>query len=53
MASGEFIPLSGYREYAPNDMAQRAADFLEEMLRRRSVRQFSDRPVPVEVIGRV
>jgi iodotyrosine deiodinase len=50
VSSGEFIPLSAYREYAPNDMTQRAADFLEEMQRRRSVRQFSDRPVSREVI---
>jgi len=50
MGSAEFVPLSGYQEYAPEDMQLRAADFLEEMRRRRSVRQFTDRPVSMEVI---
>jgi iodotyrosine deiodinase len=43
------VPLT-YREYPVAEMAQRAADFYAEMRRRRSVRHFSDRPVPREVI---
>jgi len=35
---------------SPADMRRRAAAFYEEMRRRRSVRQFSDRPVAREVI---
>jgi iodotyrosine deiodinase len=44
-----FIPLD-YREYPPDQMAERAAEFAAEMARRRSVRHFSDRAVPRPVI---
>jgi nitroreductase len=50
MSSAEFIPLSGYQEYSSDEMSRRAGEFLDEMRRRRSVRQFSDRPVPGDVI---
>lgn len=50
MSSADFVPLSDYREYEPGAMRDRARDFLQEMRRRRSVRQFSDRQVPLEVI---
>jgi nitroreductase len=43
------IPLS-FHEYPPSEMQQRAADFYTEMKHRRSVREFSDRPVPREII---
>lgn len=45
-----FILLPEYREYPPEEMKQRAASFYAEMKRRRTVRRFSDRPVPREVI---
>jgi iodotyrosine deiodinase len=45
-----FDPLSTYREYPPDEMRRRSRDFASEMQRRRTVRQFSDRPVPREVI---
>ena len=44
------IPLDQYREYAPEEMQKRAAAFYEDMRRRRTVRSFSDRPVPEGVI---
>ena len=44
------IPLADYREYPPDEMRQRSADFYAEMRRRRSVRDFSDRPVPRDII---
>ncbi len=50
MDTAEFVPLTGYREYPPDEMVLRASSFLEQMRLRRSVRQFSDRPVPLEVI---
>jgi len=50
MGSADFVPLPEYREYSPEEMALRASELLSEMQRRRSVRQFSDRPVPLEVI---
>lgn len=50
MKKDEFVPLSDYREYSIEEMRRRAEGFFEEMRRRRSVREFSDRPVPEEVI---
>lgn len=49
-ARGGFAPLSGYREYPPAEMEQRAAAFYAEMNRRRTTRHFCDRPVPRAVI---
>ena len=45
-----FIPLNTYREYPPKDMSARATAFYEEIRRRRTVRQFSARPVAREII---
>jgi len=50
MKSYEFQPLSDYEEYSADEMSDRASDFLSEMRRRRTVRDFSDRPVPRRVI---
>jgi nitroreductase len=50
MKSPNFVPLTTYREYPVEDMKKRAASFREEMLRRRTVRYFSSRPAPKEVI---
>ncbi|HXV39578.1 MAG TPA: nitroreductase family protein, partial [Steroidobacteraceae bacterium] len=46
----KFLALEGYREYPLQEMAERAREFAEEMGRRRTVRDFSDRPVPRELI---
>lgn len=45
-----FEPLRGYREYPEAEMEARSRAFAAEMQRRRSTRQFSDRPVPRSVI---
>jgi iodotyrosine deiodinase len=45
-----FVPLTTYREFPAQEMVSRAKSFRDEMLRRRTVRQFSSRPVPREVI---
>jgi len=45
-----FVPLTTYREYPPDETRLRAAAFRNEMLRRRSVRYFSDRPIEREII---
>jgi len=50
MSRALFQPLSSYLEYPPEQMKQRAGEFRLEMQRRRTVRDFSDRPVPREVI---
>jgi len=44
------IPLPGYVEYPPDEMLDRARGFADEMQRRRTVRDFSDRPVPRALI---
>jgi iodotyrosine deiodinase len=50
MSTSKFIPLTSYREYASQEMKERAASFRVDMQRRRSVRDFSSRPVPREVV---
>jgi iodotyrosine deiodinase len=44
------IPLPDFREYPPDEMARRAEQFHADLRRRRTVRHFSDRPVPRGVI---
>jgi nitroreductase len=50
MSVATFLPLTTYREFSTQEMASRARSFRDEMVRRRTVRQFSSRPVPREVI---
>ncbi|HEX2994674.1 MAG TPA: nitroreductase family protein [Anaerolineales bacterium] len=50
MSKATFQALSSYIEYPTEEIKQRAVDFREHMQRRRTVRQFSDRPIPREVI---
>ncbi len=50
MTEANYVPHSGYHEYPVDEMKQRAGQFYELMKRRRSVRQFSDRAVPREII---
>jgi len=45
-----FVPLRSYREYPVEEMLERSRQFAADMQRRRTVRQFSDRPVPRAVI---
>jgi nitroreductase len=45
-----FDPLTTWREYPPEEMVARSAAFAAELRRRRTVRRFSDRPVPEAVI---
>jgi nitroreductase len=46
----KFVPLAGYHEYSPEEMRARVRTFADDMGRRRSVRDFSDRPVPRALI---
>ena len=50
MSKHPAIPLQDYREYPIEEMRQRVSEFYAEVARRRSVREFSDRPVPIEII---
>lgn len=49
-AGPTFQPLAGWREYPTDEMRERATAFRKELQRRRTVRQFSDRPVPRDIL---
>jgi iodotyrosine deiodinase len=44
------LPLADYREYSVDEMRERVERFFADMARRRTVREFSDRPVPRDII---
>jgi len=50
MTGPSFVPLKAYREYPPEEMVARSQAFYEEVRRRRTVREFSSRPVPQKVL---
>jgi nitroreductase len=45
-----FEPLSTFREIPQEEMRARAKEFYEEVKRRRTVRDYSDREVPIDII---
>ena len=45
-----FVPLTSYVEYPQDEMRARAREFYAEIRRRRTLREFSSRPAPREVI---
>ena len=49
-APAHFIPLTTYQEYPQAEMIERSRAFNAEIQRRRTVREFSDRAVPREII---
>jgi iodotyrosine deiodinase len=46
MPDPDFIPLTSWREFEPEEMLRRAAEFLQQMQQRRTVRYFSNRSIP-------
>ena len=50
MTDHRTVPLDDYREYPIEEMRERVARFFADLSRRRTVREFSDRPVPRDVI---
>ena len=50
MSNNPTVPLSRYKQYSLAEMRQRINDFYADIDRRRSVRDFSDRPVPRDII---
>ncbi len=50
MPEHETLPLSDFLSYPESEMRARAAAFYEDIRRRHSLRDFSDRPVPREII---
>lgn len=51
MSEYKTIPLISYVEYPLDEMKERSETFYKEVKRRRTVRAYSDRKVPVEVIN--
>jgi iodotyrosine deiodinase len=45
-----FVSYSRFHEYTLEKMKERSRQFLQDIRRRRTVRDFSDRPVPLEII---
>ena len=50
MSAARLIPYTAYQEYPVDEMRRRAATLRLDMQRRRTVRSFSSRPVPKEII---
>ncbi|MCZ6818779.1 MAG: nitroreductase family protein [Calditrichaeota bacterium] len=50
MKKSTLVPLPHYHEYPLEEMQKRAADFYMDIRRRRTVRDFSERPVPINII---
>lgn len=50
MSDYRFLPLDSYQEYPLAEMRDRLADFYASVSRRRTVREFSERPVPRDII---
>jgi nitroreductase len=50
MKETKLIPLEGYCQFPEKEMKARAKAFYDEMRKRRSVRSFSGRPIPRELI---
>ncbi|NWG06373.1 MAG: nitroreductase family protein [Chloroflexi bacterium] len=50
MTEAKLQPLTTFIEYPIEEMKERAIAFRTEMQRRRTVRHFSDRPIPREII---
>ncbi len=45
MSEPRFVPLPDYREFPTDEMQRRAEEFHRELSRRRTIREFSSRPV--------
>lgn len=46
----QFIPLNSFTTYQETEMLERAQNFYQEMKRRKTIREFSDKAVPQAVI---
>ena len=50
MNGTSFIPYTNYKSYSIGEMEKRSQVFLEDIERRRTIRNFSEKPVPKEII---
>lgn len=48
--SADYVPLEGYERFSESEMTARAEAVLETLMTRRTIRDFSDEPVPREII---
>ena len=53
MQDHDSTPLNDYIEYPVEEMVSRSEHFYLDIKRRHSIRSFSDRPVPKEIIRTV
>ena len=49
--SDKYVPLSGYEDLTEAEMQSRADSVLTTLLKRRSIRDFSHKPVPRALIA--
>ena len=50
MGQPHFLRLESYRSYPPDEMRARAVQFRQDLARRRTVRDYSSRPIPPGVL---
>ena len=50
MPKSKFIPLASFKKYPPDEMISRSQEFYKFLKKRRTVRDFSEKVVPLEVI---
>ena len=50
MEDTDFIPYSGYKSYPIEEMQKRSKEFFTDIQRRRTIRDFSNKPVPKDII---
>jgi hypothetical protein len=50
MSKQNFVPLNNYREFSESEMLERSESFYNHIRTRRTVRDFSQKSFPVEVI---
>ena len=48
--SADYVPLEGYETLSEAEMQKRAEAVFETLRKRRTIRDFSDKPVPIELI---
>ena len=48
--NAEYVPLTGYETLTEDEMQNRADAVLQTLVKRRTIRDFSDRPVPRTLI---
>jgi len=50
MITPKFIPLTSFKQYPPDEMIKRSQEFYKFLKKRRTVRDFLEKDVPLEVI---